>query len=46
MQAMTKVTLTPEEQDIIDLVARSMGAKWAEDHASQILADARGVGEL
>lgn len=37
---------TPEEQAIIDLVARSDGRGWAERHAHLILEQARAVGEL
>ena len=37
---------TPEEQAIIDLVARGRGRVWAEAHAQLILDGARAVGEL
>jgi hypothetical protein len=37
---------TPEEQEIVDLVARRNGRKWAEEHAALILEQARAIGEL
>lgn len=37
---------TPEEQEIIDQVAKTRGEEWAEEHAELILAQARLVGEL
>lgn len=37
---------TPEEQSIIDLVARTRGRQFAEENAEPILAEARAFGEL
>jgi hypothetical protein len=37
---------TPEEQSIIDFVARSRGREWAEAHAESILTQARAAGDL
>ena len=37
---------TPEEQEIIDLTAKSQGLEWAEAHAELILDQARSIGEL
>jgi hypothetical protein len=37
---------TPEEQEIIDLVARDHGKEWAEAHAQLILDQARSLGKL
>jgi hypothetical protein len=42
----TSPHLTPEEQEIVDLVARRNGRKWAEEHAALILDQARAIGEL
>jgi len=37
---------TPEEQSVIDVVARRKGADWAERHAHLILEQARAIGDL
>ena len=37
---------TPEEQEIIDVVARSRGREFAEKNAALILEQARALGEL
>ena len=37
---------TPEEQSILDMVARSRGREYAERHAKGILAEARAIGDL
>ena len=37
---------TREEQEVLDLVARSHGTAWAEGHAHLILGQARALGEL
>jgi hypothetical protein len=37
---------TPEEQAILDLVARSNGREWVERHAALILEQARAIGDL
>jgi hypothetical protein len=37
---------TREEQQVIDLVAQTEGAEWAESHAALILAQARAIGNL
>ena len=42
----TKGSRTPEEQAILDFVARTNGQEWAERHAHRILEEARLIGEL
>ena len=37
---------TPEEQEILDVVARRKGREWVERYADLILEQARGAGEL
>lgn len=42
----SKSNRTPEEQQIIDVVAERKGLDWAEDHEELILTQARLVGVL
>jgi len=44
--ATTSPPRTPEEQEIVDMVARRNGRKWAEEHVALILDQARAIGEL
>ena len=43
---MTKPKRTPEEQKILDAIARRRGREWAEKNAALILELARALGEL
>src|SRR5262245_60039072 len=45
-RAMSKPKWTPEEQEIIDVVARSHGREFAEKYAELALEQARMVGDL
>lgn len=42
----TKPKRTPEEQEILDAVARGRGAEWTEANAELILNQAREFGDL
>ena len=37
---------SPEEQSVIDYMARSRGRVWAEQHAEQLLTEARAIGNI
>jgi hypothetical protein len=41
-----KTVRTPEEQEILDLVAQGEGREWTEAHAESILDEARDIGHL
>ena len=45
-QTVISPSRSPEEQAVIDCVARSKGRVWAEQHAEQLLTEARMIGHI
>jgi hypothetical protein len=42
----SKPKYTPEEQEILDAIAKDRGREWADRHAELILEQAQSVGQL